>query len=52
MKFNITDLSEEELNLLINSLAQQPYIQVFKLVEKIQKQFVLQSELHTKIPEE
>ncbi len=52
MNFNITDISEEELNLLINALAQQPYIQVFKLVEKIQKQFILQSELHTKIQKE
>lgn len=45
MQFSITSLSEEELNLVINSLAQQPYIQVFRLIEKIQREFSTQAEI-------
>lgn len=38
MTYNLTDLTEEELNLILNGVAQLPYIKVWELIQKIQRQ--------------
>lgn len=38
------DLSENELNLIVNGLANEPYIKVYQLIEKIQKAYAQQNE--------
>lgn len=40
MNYTIKDLTEQELNTLINALATQPYGQVYLLIEKIRSQVV------------
>jgi hypothetical protein len=43
MKYTLSDLTEQELNTILNSLAQSPYVQVFQLIGKIQQQYQVQS---------
>lgn len=43
MKFTLSDLSEQELNVILNSLAQTPYVQVYQLIAKIQQQYQVQT---------
>lgn len=38
MQYTINNLSEQELNLIINALAQLQYSQVYQLIDKFQKQ--------------
>lgn len=40
MNYTIKDLSEQELNVVINALATQPYGQVYLLIDKIRQQVV------------
>lgn len=47
MTYSLSELSEQELNSIINALAQQPYIQVYQLIDKMQKQFAVQQMAQT-----
>jgi hypothetical protein len=42
MQFKLENLSEQELNLVLNGIAQLPYIQVHQLIQKIQQQYIEQ----------
>jgi hypothetical protein len=37
MKFTLKDLTEQDVNLILNGLAQLPYIQVQKIISTIQQ---------------
>ena len=43
--FELKDLSEQELNVILNGLASLPYGQVWQLVAKMQQQFSSQNQV-------